>query len=86
MELGKGGTGRYVVGESDVDKAGELLLAAYAAREADPGQAGVQAAGVGQGRRAEALGQARSLTEQRRDGSFSGCCCGARRLNMGLNV
>jgi hypothetical protein len=32
MESGKGGTGRYVVGESDVDKARELILAAYAAR------------------------------------------------------
>jgi hypothetical protein len=31
-ESGKGGTGRYVVGESDVDKARELINAAHAAR------------------------------------------------------
>jgi hypothetical protein len=31
-ESGKGGTGRYVVGEADVDKARELILAAHAAR------------------------------------------------------
>ena len=29
---GKGGTGRYVVGEGDLDKARELILAAHAAR------------------------------------------------------
>jgi hypothetical protein len=31
-ESGKGGTGRYVVGEDDVDKARELILAAHASR------------------------------------------------------
>ena len=29
---GKGGTGRYVVGEGDLDKARELILAAHSAR------------------------------------------------------
>ena len=31
-ESGKGGTGRYVVGEGDVDKARELIRAAHKAR------------------------------------------------------